>query len=101
MLPKNRLRADRMRKLRIFPLEQHAFEAFPLDHWEMPARQLRNRKLDWHLPEGFAPMNEAAYQRRLRASKLRPADGQPAVDFSDLLAPEERKLLEDIRKRSL
>jgi ribosomal protein L13 len=101
MLPKNRLLEQRMLKLRVFPLEQHAFEQFPLEPWSMPPRTLRNKKLDWALPAGFVPMNEAAYQRRLRASRLRSPEGLPAADFDDLLQPEERAMVEEIRKRSL
>ena len=101
MLPKNRLQGQRLLKLRIFPLEQHAFEQFPLVPWQMPPRLLRNKKLDWALPPGFAAMNDAAYQRRLRASRLRPAEGLPAADFDDLLAPDERAMVEEMRKRSM
>jgi large subunit ribosomal protein L13 len=101
MLPKNRLLVQRMLKLRVFPLEQHAFEQFPLEPWTMPPRTLRNKKLDWALPPGFLPMNDAAYQRRLRASRLRSAQGLPTADFDDLLQPEERAMVEEIRKKSL
>eukprot|EP00243_Klebsormidium_subtile_P006208 TRINITY_DN2591_c0_g2_i1.p1 TRINITY_DN2591_c0_g2~~TRINITY_DN2591_c0_g2_i1.p1 ORF type:complete len:179 (+),score=50.25 TRINITY_DN2591_c0_g2_i1:196-732(+) len=41
MLPKNRLRDDRMRKLRIFPDEEHAYEGLELWKFEMPPRNKR------------------------------------------------------------
>lgn len=41
MLPKNRLRDDRARKLRIFVDDQHPFADKPLQTFEMPPRNVR------------------------------------------------------------
>lgn len=41
MLPRNRLRDDRMRKLRIFPDESHPLSEQPLEKFEMPPRTVR------------------------------------------------------------
>lgn len=41
MLPKNRLRDDRARKLRVFVDDQHPFADKPLQPFEMPARRVR------------------------------------------------------------
>ncbi|KAA6424611.1 MAG: mitochondrial ribosomal L13 [Trebouxia sp. A1-2] len=65
MLPKNKLRDARARKLRIFPDEGHPFEKHPqLVAWEMPPRKLRANKEFYDLPEEYEPMNPEAYRKR-------------------------------------
>ena len=52
-----------MRKLRIFPGEQHPFADDPnLVPFEMPPRQLRNKGPLFVLPEGWEPMNSEVRQ---------------------------------------
>ena len=70
MLPKNNLREDRMRKLRIFPGPGHPFKGVGLVPWAMPERRLQDRRLGWLPPRGFEPMNPAAYAQRMRGSRL-------------------------------
>eukprot|EP00887_Chlorella_sp_A99_P001456 scaffold8.g1456.t1 len=75
MLPKNNLRRSMMRKLRIFPGEQHPFAAEPnLVPFEMPPRNLRHKGPLFVLPEGFEPLNPRAYQQKYghRLAKLSP-----------------------------
>lgn len=59
MLPRNQLRVDRMRKLRIFEGPQHpGFDQVELVPFEMPARRIRNKfglPTDVELPEVRAP----------------------------------------------
>eukprot|EP00884_Botryococcus_braunii_P021047 jgi/Botrbrau1/7626/Bobra.0159s0074.1 len=65
MLPKNRLRDDRARKLRLFPDEDNPFEKDPrVVPWEPPPRKLRIKERLFELPAGFDPMNRDAYRRR-------------------------------------
>jgi uncharacterized membrane protein YgcG len=70
MLPKNNLREERMRKLRIFPGPEHPFKGVELVPWAMPDRRLQDRRLGWLPPHGFEPMNPAAYAQRMRGSRL-------------------------------
>jgi large subunit ribosomal protein L13 len=44
MLPRNKLRDDRMLKLRIFPDEDHPFDTQPLDKFVMPPRKIREQR---------------------------------------------------------
>lgn len=44
MLPRNKLRNDRDRKLRIFTGSEHPFGDRPLDPYEMPPRQIREMR---------------------------------------------------------
>lgn len=92
MLPKNELRRDRMRKLRIFPTQEHAFQQFPTTPFSPPVRSLKDRRLGWALPLGFDAMNREAYERRLRASRRLPPP--PSVSFDDLLSKEEKEMIE-------
>ncbi|CAD7698586.1 unnamed protein product [Ostreobium quekettii] len=71
MLPKNTLRKARMRKLRLFPGDEHPFAPSDLVPWEMPPRKLRDKGIGWALPEGFEPMNADAYLKRVKTSRHR------------------------------
>lgn len=65
MLPKNNLRRSMMRKLRIFPGEQHPFAAEPnLVPFTMPPRQLRRKGPLFVLPDEWEPLNQEAYERK-------------------------------------
>ncbi|XP_057443145.1 uncharacterized protein LOC130734653 [Lotus japonicus] len=44
MLPRNKLRDDRDRKLRIFPGSEHPFADRPLEQYEMPPRSVREMR---------------------------------------------------------
>lgn len=70
MLPRNNLREQRMRKLRVFPGPEHPFKGVELVPWQMPPRKLQDRGLGWVLPEGFEPLNPKAYLQRMRGSQL-------------------------------
>jgi hypothetical protein len=70
MLPRNKLRDQRMRKLRVFPGPEHPFKGVELVPWQLPPRQLQDRGLGWVLPEGFEPLNPQAYMQRMRGSRL-------------------------------
>lgn len=59
MLPKNRLRPGRLRKLRIFEGPEHGFAAAPLVPWEMPRRAAGGDRGPVELPEGWVPLNPA------------------------------------------
>jgi hypothetical protein len=96
MLPKNLLQDARLRKLRVFPGPDHPFTQLELVPWSMPPKNYEDRGLGWVMPEGFTPMNPEAFQRRqlgMRLHKLPAAARDPAADFSELLAPEERELV--------
>ena len=55
----------RMRKLRIFPGEEHPFKDDPrLVPWTMPPRKLKVKEGIFEVPDGFEPLNPRAYQRR-------------------------------------
>ena len=63
MLPKNTLRKDMMRKLRIFPGSEHAFQDVDLVPFEMPPRIIRRKKVpDVDMPEGFVPFNPERHE---------------------------------------
>jgi len=65
MLPKNRLRDARARKLRLFAGSEHPFVGDPrLVPWSPPPRKLRVKEATVTLPEGFVPLNPAAFERR-------------------------------------
>ena len=55
---------NRMCKLLLYPDEQHELDAASLVPWEMPPRKLRRKEGLFELPEGFVPMNKAAYSKR-------------------------------------
>ena len=66
MLPKNKLRREMMRKLRVFPGDKHAFEEHELVPFEMPPRAIRNKKTPVvDVPEGFQPMNPERHRRNV------------------------------------
>ncbi|KAK9801927.1 hypothetical protein WJX73_005542 [Symbiochloris irregularis] len=64
MLPKNKLRQARMRKLCIYPDAEHPFDQDTLVPWTPPERRLRIKEAAFKVPEGFQPLNPAAYTRR-------------------------------------
>ncbi len=65
MLPKNRLRDARARKLRVFAGPDHPFAGDPrLVPWEPPPRKLRVKEDTVVLPDGFVPLNPARFERR-------------------------------------
>lgn len=69
MLPKNRLRDSRARKLRIFPGADHPFAGDArLVPFQMPPRRLRTKEPLVRLPEGFVPLNPTAFERRFGRS---------------------------------
>mmetsp|Transcript_39152 Transcript_39152/g.96983 ORF Transcript_39152/g.96983 Transcript_39152/m.96983 type:complete len:226 (-) Transcript_39152:148-825(-) len=82
MLPDNKLRQDMMRKLRLFPGEQHTFHDVPLLPFHMPPRILKrapevylgedeeDQKYDW------VPMNPEVYTRQKKIKD----DSQAARD---------------------
>ena len=64
MLPKNKLRREMMRKLRVFPGERHAFEEHELVPFEMPPRAIRKKNTPIvDVPDGFQPMNPEQHRR--------------------------------------
>ena len=69
MLPKNNLRPDRMRKLRVFAGPEHPYGRMPMVPWAMPPKRLEDHRRGWAVPEGFAPMNPAAYARRMLGAR--------------------------------
>ena len=70
MLPKNTLRKDMMRKLRIFPGSEHAFQDVELVPFEMPPRILRRKKVpDVDMPEGFVPFNPEGHELNERLAE--------------------------------
>lgn len=87
MLPKNILQHHRARKLRLFAgPEAPGFEAVPLVPAELPQRLVRNKTglpLDFVLPPGLKPLNEAVWlkQSAQRAAILQlQQQRQAAVD---------------------
>lgn len=119
MLPKNKSRAARLEKLKVFPEATHPYADLPLVPYVPRQRQLRDQQLGWPLPAGFAPVNPERYKFRvmtspaLQGGRLRagpnaggtgrsssaggaaaaPPGGRPEVSFDDLLTAEERRLL--------
>ena len=63
MLPKNLLRKDMMRKLRLFTGPEHDFEEQDLVPFKMPPRKLKKEE-DVEIPEGFQPFNPEAHALR-------------------------------------
>ena len=67
MLPRNTLRHHRARKLRLFPGPEHpGFAAEALAPAELPPRLMRNKTglpLDFELPPGVKPLNDAVWQK--------------------------------------
>ena len=55
---------NRMCKLLLYPGEQHEVQELDLIPWEMPPRKLYRKEGVFELPEGFLPMNAAAYSKR-------------------------------------
>ncbi|KAL3154409.1 54S ribosomal protein L13 [Trebouxia sp. C0010 RCD-2024] len=89
MLPKNKLRDARARKLRIFPNEGHPFEKHPqLVQWEMPLRKIRPSKDFYELPddEDYEPMNPDAYRKRFW-HMMNAAQQQRIMDILQRQAP--------------
>eukprot|EP00892_Ulva_mutabilis_P001978 jgi/Ulvmu1/11781/UM008_0195.1 len=68
MLPKNKLRKRRLGRMLVYNDGRHDFDEahmFPL----APApRRVRPSKLRWNLPDGFEPVNAAAYYRLWRGA---------------------------------
>mmetsp|Transcript_10501 Transcript_10501/g.33950 ORF Transcript_10501/g.33950 Transcript_10501/m.33950 type:complete len:134 (+) Transcript_10501:230-631(+) len=63
MLPDNRLRKHRMRKLRQFMGPDHPFDEDLVTPFKMPPRNLHH-KMDVEIPEGWQPMNRDLWERR-------------------------------------
>lgn len=68
-------------RLRIFAGEGHPFKDHPqLTLFEMPHRNIRNKKGEsdtLEIPEGFQPVNPAAFQKRKEMlEKRKPRVGQ-------------------------
>jgi large subunit ribosomal protein L13 len=81
MLPKNNLRKEMNLRLRIFAGEGHPFKDHPqLTLFEMPHRNIRTKKGEadtLEIPEGFQPVNPAAFQKRKEMlEKRKPRAGQ-------------------------
>jgi len=61
MLPDNQLRKEMLRKLRVFPGEEHAFEDCELVKFEMPKRALKKSDEEdafrANVEDGFEPFN--------------------------------------------
>lgn len=65
MLPKNKLRQARAKKLRIYPDADHPFKGDPRLVEMVPRpKNLRSKEPLFSLPEGFEPMNRDAYRKR-------------------------------------
>ncbi|KAK9916633.1 hypothetical protein WJX75_005148 [Coccomyxa subellipsoidea] len=87
MLPKNKLRKERARKLRIYPGEEHPFADHPdLVPWDMPPRKRRIREALFELPEGYKPLNPTVYRKRF-------GHMLPAGDMSCLFEGEEKSVI--------
>ena len=74
MLPKNKLRKARMRKLRIFPGEEHDFQDMPLEPLPMPPRNIKPKVPLVPLQDGFEPCNPEEYAKRMEIYGLAPPD---------------------------
>ena len=91
MLPKNKLRKDMMRKLRVFPGETHAFDDVPLVPLKMPPRVIRARKVPRHtMPEGFTPLNPVAFAKNV-ALATKSNDALAALEAKKAAAAEWRR----------
>ena len=71
MLPKNKLRKARARRLRIFCSAEHDFKGSELEMLEPPPRNIKPRVPLLDLPEGFAPVNTEAYNKKMRLYGLK------------------------------
>lgn len=71
MLPKNRLRERRMRKLLLYPGEQDELDESRLVPWEMPERRLKREEYVPVLPDGYVPLDPEGYQERLEIARRR------------------------------
>ena len=71
MLPKNKLRKARARRLRIFAGAEHDFEGAELETLEPPPRNVKPRVPLLDLPDGFAPVNAEAYNKKMRLYGLK------------------------------
>lgn len=101
MLPINALQRQRLVKLRVFPGSDHPFGELEIVPFEMPFRLLRNKHLEWALPEGFQPMNPEAYKRRLTVVEQRGIQlPRPVVDLDGVLEARERETIASIAATS-
>ena len=89
MLPRNILQHHRARKLRLYPGPEHPdFEPHQLSPYVMPPRLVRNKSglpLDFELPPGVKPLNDAVWQKDVaqRASiRALLAQRKAAIDAS-------------------
>lgn len=100
MLPKNKLRKERARKLRIFVDEDHPFtDSSRLVPTQLPERNIRIRRPLFVIPPGAEPLNPEAYERTfghmLRKLAKLEASGQPSAQWPQWAqdAVEERERL--------
>ena len=89
MLPRNILQHHRAKKLRLYPGPEHpGFEPQQLTPFAMPPRLVRNKSglpLDFELPPGVKPLNDAVWQKDVaqRASiRALLAQRKAAIDAS-------------------
>lgn len=68
MLPRCSSSREMMRKLRVFPGSEHAFDEARLVRMDMPPRAL-SKPPDATLPEGMIPFNPEAFERRVALAK--------------------------------
>lgn len=87
MLPKNRLRQWRMRKLLLYPHAQGDFAEHELTDWRMPYRRLKREQYVPELPEGVVPLNPQAYNRALKYAREKGTTVQ--LDYADLFSDQE------------
>lgn len=71
MLPKNKMRKARARRLRIFAGPEHDFEGAELERLEPPSRNIKPRVRLLDLQEGYAPFNTEAYNKKMRLYGLK------------------------------
>lgn len=64
MLPKNNLRKEMSRKLRIYPGPEHGITGVNIEPMKLPPRKIREKESLFILPEGFEPFNPEAYWKR-------------------------------------
>ena len=78
MLPKNNLRKEMARKLRIYPGPKHDISGVELVPMQLPPRKLRDKEELFILPEGFEPFNPEAYWKRFgsRIAKMKEKEVQ-------------------------
>ncbi|CAN6199039.1 unnamed protein product [Urochloa humidicola] len=75
MLPRNRLRDDRDRKLRIFSGNEHPFHDRPLEHFVMPPRQVREMR-----PRARRALIRA--QKKEQATRAKEEEGAKNVEIT-------------------